>query len=262
MSSVTSGPSPPRAAHPPTQGVTIAHRTGDAELEPVGADHSRRRREAHVPRRENGDVIADTERLEVTQERSRLSVTSSIEISASIRSRKEIFRRQPSTRDLVESTRKVIDAGCLDRHARGGGVSAEPHEQVAALDQAGVQVERCRRAPGPLPTSPSSAMSTVGRAVSSTMRDATMPITPGCHPCSASTIPYVLSRSSASTRLRAAPGWRDRSPAGGGSFPRASRASRFARARVPRAATGRQRAYDRVCRPHSEVRAGTPRVPR
>ena len=46
-------------------------------------------------------------------------------------------------------------------------------------------------------------MSSTGRPCSSTSRDATMPITPGCHPSSASTMPCVASRSSASMSSRA-----------------------------------------------------------
>ena len=53
-------------------------------------------------------------------------------------------------------------------------------------------VEKLRREidrPDPLPCSPSRPMRMVGRPNSSTIREATIPITPGCQPSSARTMP-------------------------------------------------------------------------
>ena len=63
---------------------------------------------------------------------------------------------------------------------------------------------RCRRAgrsarwSGPIPCRhrPRGRSASSGRPNSSTMRDATIPMTPGCQPSSARTMPYVSSRSS------------------------------------------------------------------
>ena len=92
---------------------------------------------------------------------------------------------RPHARRTPRGTRRRARARSSARRPRGGRRGAAARRSRPAARRAG-------RTPGssgpsPCPRSPSSAISTAGRWWRSAIRDATIPITPGCQPSAAST---------------------------------------------------------------------------
>ena len=99
---------------------------------------------------------------------------------------------------------------------RGGAGAARPPRRPPSRSKAGIE------RPEPVPSSPSSAISTAGRWWRSAMRAATIPITPGCQSSAASTYaalrrparrPAPRRRSGSASRRRGARRSRRRAPA-------------------------------------------------